>query len=182
MEKMQEIDSQIVENQLLGIAFKSLTLSGESFDKLIYHFWIATRAIAGAMLAQIATLLDLFPLWGIFLSFGSLFLSALLGLASKYCGAIRKVSQIAYRICEENEDLLCFKLKIDSEHFLSRYFSALPLVIGKLGHWYLQKNKKPPKLLFEQSAYWAGLQLHFLFWQALLLISSAVPLMISFNG
>lgn len=182
MEKMQEIDSQIVENQLLGIAFKSLTLSGESFDKLIYQFWIATGAIAGVVIAQVSTLLNYFSVQGIFLSFLFMLISAVLGLISLYCVVVRKALQISYCVCEANKDLLCFKLKIDSEHFLSRYFSALPLVIGKLGHWYLQKNKKPPKLLFEQSAYWAGLQLHFLFWQALLLISSAVPLMISFNG
>lgn len=182
MDKMQEIDSQRAEDQLLGIAFKSLTLSGESFDKLIYQLWIATGAIAGVISAQVSTLLDYFSVQGILGSFVCMLISAVFGLVSMYCVVVRKASQITYCVCEANKDLLCFKINIDSEHFLLRYFSALPWLVGKPGSLYLKISKKTPKLPFEQSAYWAGWQLFFLFLQALFLISSAVPLMIIFNG
>lgn len=116
------------ENQWLEIAFKSLTFSGESSEKLIYHLWFATGAIAGLMFTQIATLRTFFSLCGIFWSFLALFVSAVLGLVAWYCAFLRKTLCITYSVCEAEKDSLLPMTEFELNHFANKYFSALPCV------------------------------------------------------
>lgn len=174
-----EGDNQ-AENQWLDIAFKSLTFSGESSEKLIYHLWFATGAIAGLMFTQVATLRTFFSLCGIFWSFLALFVSAVLGLVAWYCAFLRKTLCITYSVCEAEKDSLLPMTEFELNHFTNKYFSALPCV-ARPGLWFLLHRKHTEQRFFEQSAYWTVWQQFLLFLQEMFLILFALPLMCSFK-
>lgn len=165
---------------MLEIAFKSLTLSGESSEKFIYQLWCATGAIAGLMFAQVATLRGFFSLCGVFWSFLALFVSALLGLAAWYCAFLRKTICNTYSVCKAEKDFLSYVPPHNQGHFPQRYFSSLPWV-ARPGLWFLLHRKQTEQSIFALSAYWTVWQLWFVFLQVFTLILFALPLIVTFK-
>ena len=173
--------SDLYEDLLLKLSFKSLGFTGDFYDKLIYQALLADGAIAGLIINQMDTVLRFIDPIGIKYSFYCLLGSAVLGLLALFPLFMRK-SMLTIQTTLSNELTPPEPgYLFDASRFAKRYFTSLPWII-RPGLWWIQLRGIKPQQPYEKAAYWSVWQMSLVFVQAWSLAAAVVTLLWNFNS
>lgn len=168
------------ERHLLELSYKSLALTGDFYDKLIYKGMLADAAIAGLIINQMDTILKFFDPVGIKSCFWFLLISAICGLLALFPSFMRK-SMLVLQTTFTNElrprnpkDLF------NQFHWMESFFKPLPwfTCFGKL---WLRWRGIEPQAAYDKAAYWSLQQMFLTFFQVWTLVAAVVLLLWFFN-